>query len=529
MKRYALLSVSDKAFIANFAKQLQDLGFCLLSTGGTAKHLQASGLEVTEVSKVTQHPEMLDGRVKTLHPAIHAGLLARRDHPADMAALEARGYVPIDLVVVNLYPFAKVLAQGAPEPELIENIDIGGPTMLRSAAKNFRDVFVVTNPQYYQEVIDCLKDIVTGGDYYSESALQLRKRLALEVFQSTYHYDQLIAGYLEKSLTGEPATSSEDLDRLFPPTFDLTCERVSCLRYGENPHQQAALYRNPTITDSSLLAAKQLHGKALSYNNIQDTNAALELLYEFSDPCVVALKHMSPCGLAIAPEIYEAWQKAYAADPTSIFGGIVAANREITLEMAQEMHDIFLEVVIAPGFEPAAYELLAKKKNIRLLSLPMQDKTCCRGTKIISVLDGFLMQERDSKKVTREDCRLMTKKAPTEQEWADLLHAFATVKHCKSNAIVVFKDGVTLGVGVGQANRVGAAKLALEEAGEAAKGAVLASDAFFPMPDTMELAARFGISSVIQPGGSIRDQDSIEVCDRNGMSMVATGIRCFKH
>lgn len=535
MKRYALLSVSDKTMLASFARQLSDLGFEIISSGGTARHLTDSGIEVQAVSEVTACPEMLDGRVKTLHPAIHAGILARRDHEDDLKSLADNGFHSIDLVCVNLYPFAKVLASGAEEAELIENIDIGGPTLLRSAAKNFRDVFVVTDPQDYSEVIECLKTIQKADNpeaYYSEEALKLRKSLAYKVFRKTSAYDTLIASYFEKVTAftdDDPSLEDLEPDTLFPAQLDIEGTQVTTLRYGENPHQRAALYRLHTVSDSSLLAAEQLHGKEMSYNNIQDTNAALELLYEFDQACVVAVKHMNPCGMALADTIDEAWERAYAADPVSIFGGIVVANRPISAAMARQMHEIFLEIIVAPDYEPEAFKILSQKKNIRLLKLAMKSRKPLETRRMVSVMDGFLVQENDNKQVSRQDCRLMTEKAPAENEWDDLINGFKVVKHCKSNAIVVFKDGQTLGCGVGQSNRVGAAKLALEQAGERAKGAILASDAFFPMSDSLELAAQFGISSVIQPGGSIRDQESVDLCNSEGMSMVATGIRHFKH
>ena len=531
MQKTALLSVYDKTGLTAFAQGLTNLGYRLISSGGTCRHLQEAGLEVTEVSSLTKFPEMLGGRVKTLHPVVHGGILARRENPEDLASLEAQGIQTIDLVCVNLYPFAQVLAKGGEEAELIENIDIGGPTLLRAAAKNFRDVWVVTDPSDYENVLYQVQK-AQGQEPYTPEVLAQRRLLAAKVFQSTFHYDQLISSYFQKAtvMTDTDLTTAEmSDDQLFPDRIDIEGHRLQVLRYGENPHQRAAFYRWAEVSDSGLPAAKQLHGKELSYNNIQDANAALELLYEFDQPCVVALKHMNPCGLAVGNDIYQAWQAAYKADPVSIFGGIVAANREIDLQTAQELHEIFLEIVIAPSFSPEAFEVLSKKKNIRLLTLPMETKRSLDSLKVVSVMDGVLMQERDLRKVQREDCSLMTKAAPTDDEWDDLINGFSVVKHCKSNAIVVFKDGVTLGIGVGQSNRVGAAKLALEQAGDRAKGAILASDAFFPMPDTVEMAAQFGISAIIQPGGSIRDEDSIQVCNEKNIAMVATGIRHFKH
>lgn len=516
MQKTALISVYDKTGLADFAKGLLDLGYRIISSGGTGRYLADAGIETVEVSSMTGFPEMLGGRVKTLHPAVHGGILARRGEPSDLASLEEQGIQTIDLVCVNLYPFAEVLAQGGSEADLIENIDIGGPTLLRAAAKNFRDVWVVADPADY--------DAVLNG-HEADDSLSLRRELATKVFRSTRDYDTLIAAYFAGDVSSEDDFSEQE----FPEALTLSAQRVQSLRYGENPHQKAAFYRFDELSDSGLAAAEQIHGKELSYNNIQDANAALELLYEFNEPCVVAVKHMNPCGIAVADTVYEAWKAAYAADPVSIFGGIVVANREIDEKTAREMHEIFLEIIVAPSFTPEALAILKKKKNLRLMTLEMTQKKSKDDFKLVSVLDGILLQDRDFMQVKEADCELMTSKAPTEQEWKDLIHGFAVVKHCKSNAIVVFKDGVSLGLGVGQSNRVGAAKLALEQAGERAKGAVLASDAFFPMPDTVELAAEYGITAIIQPGGSIRDKDSIEVCNEREIAMVATGIRHFKH
>lgn len=527
MKRQALISVFDKTGIVDFAKKLVDLGFNILSSGGTAKKLKEAGLQVTEVGEMTGFPEILDGRVKTLHPKVHGGILARRANEEDMRTLKEHDISPLDLVCVNLYPFAEALSKGLDENELIEFIDIGGPTLLRAAAKNFKDVYVVTDSKDYTKVLSELEE----GD---NEDLSLRRYLAYKVFSQTAAYDQLISSYFQKATAQNPQDTDQvqsemDEKQLFPELIDIEGQQLQMLRYGENPHQRAAFYRYHNISDSSLPAAKQLHGKDLSYNNIQDTNAALELLYEFEDPTLVAVKHMNPCGIATADDIYSAWQAAYEADPVSIFGGIIAANREIDAKTAKEMHEIFLEIIIAPSFSEEALEILQQKRNLRLLTLPMQTKKALDQIKLVSVMDGVLLQERDLKQVSREECELMTESAPTEAEWRDLIDGFKVVKHCKSNAIVVYKDGRSLGIGVGQSNRVGAAKLALEQAGEAAKGAILASDAFFPMPDTVELAHEFGIRAIIQPGGSIRDEDSIKVCNEHNMAMVASGFRHFKH
>lgn len=514
-KRTALLSVSDKSGLAEFARALSDLNYRLVSTGGSAGALREAGLDVIDVSDITGFPEMMDGRVKTLHPHIHAGILARRDRGDDLAALNERGIGTVDLVCVNLYPFAKVLAAGAPEPDLIENIDIGGPSLLRAAAKNFRDVTVVSDPADYARVIEKLR----SGD--PDELYALRRELAGKVFAATGRYDRMIGDWFASGNQAEALP--------FPSRLNLTLDLAQPLRYGENPHQQAAFYRFAEVSDLSLASALQLHGKELSYNNIQDSNAALELLYEFDRPAVVAVKHMNPCGLAVADDIDTAWREAHAADPVSIFGGIVAANREVTAAMARAMHEIFLEIVIAPSFSREALEILEQKKNIRLLTLPMREKHPRFRRRLVSVCDGLLLQDLNEKKVTREDCRVMGRAEVPESDWNDLLESFSVVKHCKSNAIVLYKNGVTVGIGVGQSNRVGACRIAIEQAGEKARGAVLASDAFFPMPDTLELAVAAGIRAVIQPGGSLRDQDSVAVCDQAGIPMVATGFRHFKH
>lgn len=541
----ALLSAYDKTGLADFGRALCELGFRLVSTGGSARTLREAGLEVLDVSELTGFPEMMDGRVKTLHPRVHGGILARRDNPEDLATLKAHNIGLIDLVCVNLYPFAKVLADGAEESVMIENIDIGGPTLLRAAAKNFKDVTVICDPGDYSRVLAMLHEERRCTDAGKEDTegIYLRRELAGKVFAHTAAYDKMIAEWFSLSTSAsitKPISAAhvehsfedqgeDEEPGDFPAHITLELDRIAPLRYGENPHQNAAFYRLPGASDLSLVRARQLHGKELSYNNLQDANAALELLHEFDTPCVLALKHMNPCGVGLADDPYEAWKKAYEADPVSIFGGIVASNRPITVPMAEEMSHIFLEIIIAPSFEKGALDILEKKKNIRLLELPMKDRDPLYASRLVSVIDGFLLQDRDLYKVSREECRTMGRFEPKEEDWDDLLNAFSVVKHCKSNAIVLYKDGMTVGIGVGQSNRVGACRLAIEQAGEKARGAVLASDAFFPMPDTLELAIAAGIRAVIQPGGSIKDQDSIDVCDKAEVPMVATGIRHFKH
>ncbi|GAA0302456.1 phosphoribosylaminoimidazolecarboxamide formyltransferase/IMP cyclohydrolase [Gracilibacillus halotolerans] len=511
MKKRALLSVSDKNNLIPFAEGLHQLGYELISTGGTLKAIKDAGIPAMQVSEVTGFDEILDGRVKTLHPFIHAGLLARRDLDSHVQELEARDIHPIDVVVVNLYPFKETIAKpNVTEEDAIENIDIGGPTMLRAAAKNFRDVTVVVDPEDYDEVLAAMKK--------DQPSLELRKQLAAKVYRHTANYDAMIANYFVE------ITEEKD-----PETYTSTFEKVQSLRYGENPHQQAAFYKEGNVQGASIANAKQLHGKELSYNNIQDANAALEIVLEFADqPAAVAVKHMNPCGVGIGETLEAAFQKAYDADPVSIFGGIVALNREVDANTANILKDIFLEIVIAPGFTTEALEILTVKKNIRLLETPMtvNEKD---SKKVVSVIGGLLVQDRDNGTITADEVEVVTDRKPTDAELKELLFAWKVVKHVKSNAIVVAKEDQTLGVGAGQMNRVGAARIAFEQAGEKAQGAVMASDAFFPMPDTVEAAAQAGIKAIIQPGGSKRDQDSIDACNKHGIAMVLTGMRHFKH
>ncbi|WP_163538391.1 bifunctional phosphoribosylaminoimidazolecarboxamide formyltransferase/IMP cyclohydrolase [Gracilibacillus sp. YIM 98692] len=511
MKKRALLSVSDKTNLVPFAEGLDKLGYELISTGGTLKKLKEAGLPALPVSAVTNFEEILDGRVKTLHPYIHAGLLARRDEESHIAQLEERDIAPIDVVVVNLYPFKETIAkEDVTEADAIENIDIGGPTMLRAASKNFRDVTVVVDPSDYDSVLEELDN--NGG------SAEFRKNLAAKVFRHTANYDAMIADYFVN------ITEEED-----PETFTPTFEKVQSLRYGENPHQKAAFYKEGNVKGASIANAKQLHGKELSYNNIQDANAALEVVLEFTEkPAAVAVKLMNPCGVGIGESVVDAYQKAYEADPVSIFGGIVALNREVDEATANLLKDIFLEIVIAPSFSEKALEILTVKPNIRLLETPMEvDETDTK--KVVSVIGGLLVQDRDNGSVTANDLEVVTDRKPDAKETEELLFSWKVVKHVKSNAIVVAKGDQTLGVGAGQMNRVGAAGIAFEQAGDNANGAVLASDAFFPMPDTVENAAKAGIKAIIQPGGSKRDQDSIDECNKHGIAMVFTKMRHFKH
>lgn len=510
MKR-ALLSVSDKTGLLDFAQGLVRNGYEIISTGGTKKALEEAGLPVIGISEITGFPEIMDGRVKTLHPNVHGALLCVRDNEEHVKQIQDLGINYIDLVCVNLYPFKEtVLKPGVDHATIIENIDIGGPSMLRSASKNYRFIPVVCDPADYDTV---LAEIEENGETKPET----RERLAAKVFRHTARYDAMIADYLTKK-TGEE----------FPESMTITFDKVQDLRYGENPHQKAAFYKgmNPQY---SLANAVQLHGKELSYNNIQDGNAAIEILKDFSDtPAAVGLKHMNPCGVGIGSTINEAWDKAYEADPVSIFGGIVALNRPVDKELAEKLSKIFLEIIIAPAFDADALEILERKKNIRLMVL---DTTLepSNSMKYTNVSDGLLVQDMDTHQVKAEDLKCVTNRKPTAEEIEQLLFGWKVVKHVKSNAIVLVKDNMTIGVGAGQMNRVGAAKIAIEQAGEKAKGSIMASDAFFPMPDTVEEAAKAGVTAIIQPGGSIRDQDSIDACNKYGIAMVTTGVRHFKH
>ena len=510
MKR-ALISVSDKTGIVEFSRELTKLGFEIVSTGGTYNLLKEQGIDVIGISEVTGFPEIMDGRVKTLHPNIHGGLLAVRDKEEHMAALRDLSIQPIDMVVVNLYPFKQTISkENVAFEEAIENIDIGGPSMLRSAAKNHAFVTVVVDASDYSVVLEELK----SGDV----SQQTRRKLAAKVFRHTAAYDTLIADYLTKQVGEE-----------WPEQYTVTFEKVQDLRYGENPHQGAAFYRNPLVAKGTLSSAEQLHGKELSYNNINDADAALALVKEFSKPAVVAVKHTNPCGVGTGETILEAYQHAYEADPVSIFGGIIAANRPIDKASALLMKELFLEIIMAPDFEADALEVLKEKKNLRLLKLGELETVDRPALRLRSVQGGLLVQEDDVLQVKQEDLKVVTDRTPTPEEMEQLLFGWKVEKHVKSNAIVLAKDGQTVGVGAGQMNRVGSAKIAIEQAGEKSVGSILASDAFFPMSDTVEAAAKAGITAIIQPGGSIRDEDSIQEANKHGIAMVFTGVRHFKH
>lgn len=508
MSKRALISVSNKEGILQFAKELVTLGYEILSTGGTKSMLQDNNVPVTAVDEVTKFPEILDGRVKTLNPMIHGGLLGKFDDASHQAQMNEHGIEPIEIVCVNLYPFVETISKpNVTFDDAIENIDIGGPTMLRSAAKNHQYVTVIVDAADYAQVLEELK--ADGA-----TTLATRRKLAAKVFRHTAAYDSYISNYL----------TEED----FPENLTLTYELKQSLRYGENPHQKAAFYQKRLGSDFSIAFAEQLHGKELSYNNIQDANAALQIVKEFEMPAAVAVKHMNPCGVGTGATIEEAFNKAYEADATSIFGGIIALNKEVDQATAEKLSGIFLEIIIAPSFTAEALEILTAKKNIRLMTIDFSQAKQDQFN-VVSVEGGLLVQEPDRYGFSDATINVVTDREPTEEEWNALKLGWAVVKHVKSNAIVVADSQMTLGVGAGQMNRVGAAKIAFEQAGEKAQGAALASDAFFPMSDTVEAAHAAGITAIIQPGGSIKDQDSIDKANEYGIAMVFTGVRHFKH
>ncbi len=507
----ALISVSDKTGVVEFARALRSEGWEVIATGGTMKLLRESGIEVLNISDITGFPEICDGRVKTLHPNVHGGLLARRDDPEHLKALKENNIEFIDMVCVNLYPFRQTIEkEGVTMEDAIENIDIGGPSMLRSAAKNWADVTVVCNPEDYDQII---AEIRAEGNTKRETRLQL----SAKAYTHTAQYDSMIAMWMR-----DKAGLSE---KLFAE-FDL----VQSLRYGENPHQSAKFYREGNDSSYSLAFARQLNGKELSYNNIQDANAALCIVREFDEPFCVGLKHMNPCGAATGKDVVEAWRKAYEADTVSIFGGIVATNCTVTREVAELMKPIFLEIIMAPKFDEGALEVLTTKKNLRLLEVDMtrREKPC---RQIVSVNGGVLVQELDTttKHIESEMC--VTAAKPTEAQLADMNFGWRIVKHVKSNAIVAVKNGCTVGVGAGQMNRIGSAEIALKQASAAGhtEGLVLASDGFFPFDDCVTLASEYGVKAIVQPGGSVRDEDSVRKADECGIAMMFAGERHFKH
>ncbi len=515
----ALISVFDKTGIIDFAKSLQDLNVEIISTGGTYNLLKENGIKVINVSNVTGFSECLDGRVKTLHPNIHAGILAIRDNKEHMKQIENLDIGLIDIVVVNLYPFKEtILKPNVSLEEAIENIDIGGPTMIRAAAKNYQDVSVVTSYKDYDKILDELKNnkkVSKETNFY----------LCAKAFSHTAHYDSLISNYM-KEKTNLPK---------YDDTITMTFEKVQNMRYGENPHQMASFYKEIGHNEGMLTNFKQLHGKEMSFNNVNDTNGALELLREFDEPTIVACKHSNPCGVASGDDIYQAYIKAYNADPTSIFGGIVVSNREIDEKTANEMSKIFLEVVLAPSFTKEALDILTKKPNIRLLTLSSINKKHSQlSFDIKKVSGGILVQDINTKILDKNNLKFVTKRKPTDKEMEDLIFTWKIVKHAKSNGIAIGKNKQSIGIGNGQVNRIWATNQAIDHAKEMInkdilKGSVLASDAFFPFDDCVKVAIENGVTAIIQPGGSIRDEDSIKLCDEHNISMIFTNIRHFKH
>ena len=509
--RRALVSVSDKTGLVDFVKGLKDLGWEIIATGGTRRLLEESGVGTVGISDVTGFPEILDGRVKTLHPKVHGGILARRDIPGHMKTLEEQGIGTIDLVCVNLYPFRQTIArEGVTMEDAIENIDIGGPSMVRSAAKNWKDVTIVCDPADYGKVLEELR--VNGN-----TSDDTRLKLSAKAYTHTAEYDMCIASYMR---------AKAGLNEKLFLEYDLR----QGLRYGENPHQDAKFYAETVPSSYSLAFARQIQGKELSYNNIQDANAALNVVRDFSEPFCVALKHMNPCGAAVGKTVEEAWQAAYEADKVSIYGGIVAVNRELTAEVALGMKPIFLEIVIAPSYTPEALEILSHKKNLRVMQVDMTPWKEA-PMQYISVNGGMLAQKLDTAVETVVPGMCVTKAKPDETMMADLDFGWRIVKHVKSNAIAVVKDGHTVGVGAGQTNRVGSAEIALKEAQAAGftEGLVLASDGFLPFDDTVALAAQYGVAAIVQPGGSIRDDEAVAKADELGVVMLFTGVRHFKH
>ena len=517
MKKRALISVYDKTGVVDFARELSGLGYEILSTGGTAKALREAGLDVTDVSAVTGFPECLDGRVKTLHPMIHAGILAMRGNPEHMRQIGALGVMPIDVVAINLYPFKATILKQPPVglEEAIENIDIGGPTMIRAAAKNWQDVAVAVDPADYGTIIAQLK---AAGEVSRETKFALCGK----VFEHTAQYDALINHYLREAREESPLGE----------TITLTYEKAQDMRYGENPHQSAAFYREIGHLTNVLSAAEQLGGKELSYNNISDANGALDVLKEFGEktPCAVAVKHANPCGVGLGDTIFEAYTKAYEADPVSIFGGIVALNREVDAPTAAKLSELFLEIIIAPAFSGEALDILTQKKNLRILRLPDAAKPNRAGLlDMKKAAGGLLVQELDTSIYDENELKCVTQRQPTAAEMEQLKVAWRVVKHVKSNGICLVKDNMTVGIGPGQTNRITALELAIRYAGDRAAGSVMGSDAFFPFADCVAAAKAAGITAIIQPGGSIRDEDSVKACDEAGIAMVFTGMRHFKH
>lgn len=510
----ALISVSDKKNLVDFARGLADLDIEILSTGGTSKLLRDAKIPVRDVSEITNFPEIMDGRVKTLHPKVHGGILGKRDEHSDIAKQHDINW--IDLVIVNLYPFAETIKKpNVTMDDAIENIDIGGPTMIRSAAKNMDWVGVVVDPNDYDTVLSELRT-------QKNLSTNTRRSLATKAFKHTAQYDALINQYLENIIDTKKPTETH-----FSDQFDLHLEKFSDLRYGENPHQAACAYHFPG-NKTGILSAKQHQGKQLSYNNIADADAAVACVREFSQPACVIVKHANPCGAAVADDITQAFQRAFDADAQSAFGGIVALNQPCTKPVAEALAKIFIEVLIAPSYEPAALEILASKTNLRVLELPMAEQTKVKQE--FKFIDGgLLIQDRDNSIITANDLKIVTQLKPSQDEVNTMLFAWRVLKHIKSNAILIAKQNVTMGVGAGQVSRVDAVRIALHKAGKDLTGTILASDAFFPFRDSIDHLANTGIRAIIQPGGSVRDDEVVAACNEHGIAMVFTGVRCFKH
>jgi len=522
MNRRALLSVSRKEGIVDLARGLAERGFELLSTGGTASELEKAGVAVTGVSKATGFPEILDGRVKTLHPMLHGGILARRDQPEHVQALEKHGIPPIDVVVVNLYPFEDKVAKGCSFDEALESVDIGGPTMVRAAAKNFRHVAVVVDPADYPLLLEQLD---------REGGIDAATRLffAQKAFRHTGRYEAAIASYFSEVEAREGNFVPAETDETFPYRLNLSFEKVQDLRYGENPHQRASFYSDLGSTLYSVAAARMLQGKELSFNNILDLDAGWRLATELEAPACVIVKHTNPCGTGLGAGPLEAYERAWAGDPTSAFGGVMAFNVKLDAAAARKLSEKFVEAVIAPGFEAEALQALARKTSLRVMNMDTTGLHKLSGFDLRRVVGGMLAQQWDLHRLERDRCEAVTKRKPTDEEWAALLFAWTVVKHVKSNAIVYANAQQTVGVGAGQMSRVDSARIAAQKAVLPLAGTVVASDAFFPFRDGIDEIARTGATAIIQPGGSVRDEETIAAADEHGLAMVFTGVRHFRH
>ena len=510
----ALVSVSKKDGLIDFVKGLSEMGVEILSTGGTAKLLKDNNIPVIQVSDYTGFPEIMDGRVKTLHPLIHGGLLGRRDNEKHLEEMKKHGIKPIDMVVVNLYPFEDTISkEGVKLDEAIENIDIGGPSMLRSSAKNFQDVAVVVNSDDYEDILAEMEENDGAISY------DTKMKLSVKAFKHTARYDSLISKYLESKVEGEG----------FPSILNLQFEKITDLRYGENPHQKAAFYENIGLNKGTLSKAKQLHGKELSYNNILDLNAALELAREFDETAAVIIKHTNPCGVAIGNNLVSAYREARETDPLSAFGGIIGFNKNVDEETAKEIASTFIEAVIAPDYDESALAILKEKKNIRLLKLSNFKEKTEKEYDLRNVSGGLLLQDKDSVTLNEDNLKVVTNRQPTEKEWSAMRFAWKVAKHVKSNAIIYATENETVGIGAGQMSRVDSSKLAAMKANKPIQGTAMASDAFFPFRDSVDEAAKVGVTAIIQPGGSVKDEEVIAAANEHNIAMVFTGIRHFKH